>query len=81
MPEENEIKAVFNLYRTDFDGLENHIRNAREEQLVAVFTDYKNLKSAVEAILPIKMYLGWDDEVYPKFRVERVLTNVVKGAS
>lgn len=62
------------LKKVTFDNLENH--NARSEEEVACFLDdenekaYAKLKRYLEELGPTQLYIGYDMEVYPQFRVE-----------
>ena len=67
---------VIRLVRVDFDNMENH--DASREEEVAIFGDDpegKKARAKVDEWLqkngPFPLYLGWDSEVYPHFRVER----------
>jgi len=68
---------VYNLFRIDFDGMENHIGNAIDKKLIATFWDGREGTAHLKCnkylnnnILPYKPYMGWNKEIYPKFIVE-----------
>lgn len=70
------MSEVIRLVRVDFDNLENH--DAIYEKEIAVFGSDSPGKTAHAKVGewlvengPFKLYLGWDGEVYPKFRAER----------
>ena len=63
------------LYRKDFDILENY--NPYIEEEIGVFgpkdnlSAYGNCSEFLNSMNPVKMYLGYDGEIYPKFRMVR----------
>lgn len=65
---------IRNLYRIDFDNLENRAGNALSSTHVATFTTDGKLTAHGHAgkyiaTLTIRPYLGWDGEIYPKFEL------------
>ena len=69
----NEV--YIRLVQINFDNLENS--DARSETELGVFVDEDNLTAQgkiglyfQEQMEPKKLYLGWDDNVYPQFRLE-----------
>ena len=66
------------LIRHDFDNMEN--RNAERKKIVGVIlSDEAKEKTALEMaylyinnMKPFKTYLGWDDEIYPKYEAVKV---------
>jgi hypothetical protein len=69
------MSEVVEIIKTSFDGLENKSERAIRDESLGLFTDDGKLTAqgnAAEFIskLPeIKMYIGWDGEVYPKFKL------------
>lgn len=67
------IKQIKRLVRLDFDNLENH--NPLSEHLVACFADdtNKTVHAALAEFLgmmpAVRLYAGYDGEIYPKFVV------------
>ena len=67
------MSEILRLVRIDFDNMENH--DPIEEEILGVFIPSGGLSAwgmAAEWIRtqpPIKMYLGYDHEIYPKFRL------------
>ena len=64
------------LVKIDFDNLENH--NAICSEDLGVFVDGDNLtahgkvKEFIRKMQPVKPYLGWNGQVYPQFRLEKI---------
>ena len=65
---------VIRLVRVDFDNLEN--RDGRMENEIGIFgpTDqlsaYGVISDWFKKQPPMKLYVGWDQQVYPQFRLE-----------
>ena len=65
------------LIRISFDNLENQLREARIEKIVATFVTGDGLspQGKVEEFLrklpPVQLYLGWDGNVYPRYILEK----------
>lgn len=62
------------LFRVEFDNMENH--DPLREAEVAAFVDgdekaWAKLARHLRELEPVAVYLGYDDQVYPRFRVER----------
>lgn len=68
---------ILELFRVDFDNLENETINARTIKSLSVFFDdeidsaYEKIVSYLKEIGPVHPYLGHDLGVYPLFYVER----------
>ena len=65
---------VKELIKKDFDGMEN--KNPEVYETIGLFTDDKDKnahKKIMEYLSTLKItpYLGWDGEVYPKFKVNK----------
>ena len=64
------------VIKTDFDALENRLSNAISEKHLKTFTagdgltSHGKAKKYIESLEPVKLYVGWDGEVYPKYRFE-----------
>jgi hypothetical protein len=64
------------VFRYDFNNMEN--RNAEYAKLLGTFiekdglTAHGNASKYIEGIEPMKMYLGWDGEAYPKLRLVKI---------
>ena len=64
------------VFRDDFDNMENHSPEC--SKLLGTFiekegkTAYGNASIFISNINPIKVYSGYDGEVYPKFRLVRI---------
>ena len=70
------MEEVVILYRIDFDNLENNIGNAINKRELGVFgpkpplTAHGNCSDYISKLEPFRMYLGWDGEIYPQFKME-----------
>lgn len=65
---------VLVVRRVDFDNMENKIGDAESSKEVRAFGDDVEKTAHLKASefisgLDVKMYLGWNREVYPKFIV------------
>lgn len=72
-----ESSSCIKLTITQFDDLENTVAQAEriEEELIFIGDAENNAFCKCQNYiheLNYKLYLGWNDEVYPKFKVERV---------
>jgi hypothetical protein len=76
---------ILRLIKITFDNLENESAAARHEEDLGTFVNEPTIdatntvgKTAYVKVgellctLEIKLYLGWDGQVYPQFRVEKV---------
>lgn len=76
------MTEVVTLIEVGFDGLENHAAAARTERVIGVFVADRHLSAHgvcgdwLRAQPPRALYLGWDGEVYPQFRVESRTANI-----
>jgi hypothetical protein len=67
------MKEIVRIIRRDFDVLGNDRGNTITEQCIATFieengvTAHRLAKDWLQIQEPIKLYLAWDGEVYPKF--------------
>ena len=61
--------SVLTLIKIDFDNMENS--DARVTTKVGIFSSYNSLKEWVSKQTPEKLYLGWDEQIYPKYKVEK----------
>ncbi len=70
----SKITPYIRLVRVDFDNMEN--RDAKSEIQVGIFVDGEKVTAhgAVANYFvtqqPVQVYLGWDGNVYPQFRLE-----------
>lgn len=70
------MDEVVILYRIDFDGSENSSSSAISKRELGVFGNKSplspqgNCSNYISNLEPIKVYLGWDGEIYPKFKME-----------
>lgn len=70
---------ILQLYEDGFDSLEN--RNPKYSELIATFVPSPPLTvqgvadNFISKMKPVKIHLGYDGEIYPKFRLEKVITN------
>ena len=66
---------IIELIKISFDTLENRISNAISEKSLGMFTSSKgltaqgNVSRFIAKLSNIKMYVGWDCEVYPKYKI------------
>jgi hypothetical protein len=66
------------LIKVDFDGMENRLPEAVCKEELATFVDdgrdsaYRKAEGYLSVLAPVKVYLGWDQQVYPQFRLEPV---------
>ena len=66
------------VFRDDFDSTENH--SPERSKLLGTFiekegkTAHGNASIFISNIEPIRVYLGYDGNVYPKFRLIKKLT-------
>lgn len=64
------------VFRDNFDNMEN--RNALCTELLGTFieenklTAHGNASKFIQGIEPIKLYLGWDGNIYPKIRIVKI---------
>jgi hypothetical protein len=73
----NGFPHAIRLVRIDFDSLENTEERARSCEDFGVFLgdEQRNAKTKIDEFLAgfdVRLYLGWDGEVYPKFELEEV---------
>jgi hypothetical protein len=65
---------IVTLWIEEFDNLENHNPYSRRE--IGTFgpkdnlTAHGNCDKFLKTMPPVKMYLGWDHQIYPKFVME-----------
>ena len=71
----SKIEAL-QLFKDDFDNTEN--RNPGTSKSLGIFIKGNNLSASgkvsrfISELEPVKIYLGWDGNVYPKFRLEKI---------
>jgi len=71
------MSLALNLVRIEFHA-EDHPDVAVVPETLATFaedakqTAHDKLAAFVRALPPVKIYVGWDGAIYPRFRVERV---------
>jgi len=64
------------VFRDDFDNMEN--RNAKCTELLGTFIEENGLSAHgnagkfIDSIKPTGYCLGWDGNVYPKFRIVKI---------
>lgn len=69
------MTEVIEIIEISFDGLENKLSNAVCEKSLGLFIAAGTLTSQgkaskfVESLPPVKMYLGWDGVIYPKYKM------------
>ncbi len=61
--------AVWLLTRVDFDSLENH--HPTTETLLGVFDSPPTIEWYIRSTRQPAFSVGWDGQVYPKYKVER----------
>lgn len=72
-------KTALQLFRDDFDGLENHPSAALSTKMIGLFLDepHKTANQKIHEFLkklgPVEIYRGWDGEFYPRFYTKKVL--------
>lgn len=70
------MTTVIRLMRRDFCNLENHERDAIEEKQVIIFCDgadktaIAKLKEWIGDQEPIRLYAGYDGNLYPQFFIQ-----------
>jgi hypothetical protein len=71
------MSFALNLVRIEFHA-EDHPDVAVVPETLATFvedethTAHEKLAAFVRALPPVKLYIGWDGDTYPQFKVERV---------
>lgn len=56
--------------------MENTLDNALCYEVIGVYRDeedktaYAKVKEVLAALDPVKLYIGWDYEVYPRFKIK-----------
>jgi hypothetical protein len=68
---------LLRLIKIDFDNLENESAAAHCELCLGSFVDESGKTACAKVgellqTLEVRLYLGWDGQVYPQFRVEKV---------
>lgn len=74
--------GILELIRRDFDNMENHSPNC--ETSIGMFAANKDLHTSAQGTLSnfftnfesIKIYLGYDGNVYPQFRIKTHIVNI-----
>jgi len=75
------MEEIVILYKIDFDRLENSTSEAIYKTELGVFgskpplSPHGNCEEYISTLEPIKIYLGWDGQIYPKFAM---VTKVVR---
>lgn len=73
---EPEMTEKIALIQHDFDNMEN--REAHREKILNVFVDtpdcncYSQASDYLSKLKPPKLYLGWDEKIYPNFEYRKV---------
>jgi len=68
---------VLTLTQIDFDYLENREEAAISRTELGSFTDdkdktaFKKVEELLAELKPLKLYLAWNNRVYPKFEVTK----------
>ena len=63
-----------------FDNLENSLSNAVSEESLGIFVEGGGLSAHgkacqyISSMDPIKLYLGWDGYIYPKYKIREGYT-------
>jgi hypothetical protein len=65
---------MFVVTRIDFDGLENHISSAQTVEY-KYFLTRRGASNFVKKASGCRHYRGWDQELYPKFKIEEAALN------
>lgn len=71
------MSDIIRLVRIDFDNLENRISIYETEIGIFLPDQAKNLSASgvmskwLQSQPPVKIYSGWDGEIYPQWRVEK----------
>ena len=73
------MTEIVRVIRRDFDSLENRSADAVSDVCVGTFIG--NAKLTAQGVAkewlseqpPVRLYLGWDGNVYPQFRIEKEL--------
>lgn len=65
-----EMSKAYIIYKVSFDSLENH--NPIYKKAIAV-ASIENIDEVLRNIKDIVYYIGYDNQIYPKFDVEVVL--------
>lgn len=73
---------ILELIRVDFSTFENYSPAYRTT--LGMFSANKELHTSAHGTLskfledlpPVKLYTGWDGEVYPKFRIKTHIVNI-----
>ena len=80
MSEKTKLKhEAIELVEIIFDNLENH--NPYDEKVHGVFVEdehfsaHDNIDKYLKQLPPQKMYLGWDNIIYPRFELRHIKVN------
>ena len=64
---------IYVIKECNFDNLENRWSNAFIESTIGYTTTKEKAQAIIdECLSSCKTYDGWDNEVYPKFKVEEI---------
>ncbi len=70
---------ILTLIKIDFQNMENSESNAISETDIESFSDEENITAFKklsdyidEQMYETKMYIGWNKEVYPQFRIKQI---------
>jgi hypothetical protein len=72
---------IMELIKIDFDGLENHCSNAIMTKTLGLFVADDGLsahgkcREFIATLAPEKRYLGWDGNIYPKYKTRTRIAN------
>lgn len=69
---------VITVVKQTFDNMENNIDAAISEETVKTFAGDTATRTAfgragdyIESLPPVRLYLGWNGEVYPKYILKK----------
>ena len=73
------MKEIIKVKRLDFDNLENHspyyVAWEKYFEAAGNLTAHGIAREYFKNMPPVEMYLGWDQQVYPQFKIETIRTN------
>jgi hypothetical protein len=65
------MTEIYRLTKVTFDTLENNIDSAISEQHIGNYSSHDALSEALRRETDIELYLGWDGNVYPQYKVRK----------
>ncbi len=81
LPEESPAPIIgLRLVRVVMDTLENNLSDAIITKEIGIFVDdhdygktaFLKIRKYFESLEPERMYVGWNNQVYPQYRIETV---------